>query len=47
PALAQDVIFGRELMTEAEMAEQHRLMRNATSDAERERIRLEHHERMT
>lgn len=46
-ALAQEDIFGRALMTEAEIAEQQRLMRGAATDAERERIRLENHERMT
>lgn len=46
PSVAQE-IFGRELMTEAEIAEQQRLMRGAATEAERERLRLEHHERMT
>lgn len=46
-ALAQDQIYGSQLMTQQERAEYQARMRAANTDEERERLRLEHHERMT
>lgn len=45
-ALAQDQIYGSELMTQQERAEYQARMRSANTDEERERLRQEHHERM-
>jgi hypothetical protein len=45
-APASDVIYGRELMTEQEIAAQRQRMREATTEQERERIRAEHHAAM-
>jgi hypothetical protein len=42
----QKPVYGSQLMTEQERLEQRQRMRNATSAAEREQIRLEHHQRM-
>jgi len=39
-------IFGREMMTEQEMAEQRARMRAAKTPEERERVRQEHHQQM-
>lgn len=39
-------IFGSQLMTEQERLEYRNTLRNATTNAEREQIRLQHHERM-
>ena len=39
-------VYGRQLMTEQEWLEYRERMRAATSEEERERIRLEHHARM-
>lgn len=43
---SQDQIYGSQLMTQQERAEYQARMRSANTDAERERIRQEHHERM-
>lgn len=47
PAQAEDeLIYGRELMTEQELAEHHARMRSFSTEQEREMYRLEHHQRM-
>ncbi len=47
PGFAADPpIYGSQLMTAQERAEHRDRMRNAKSDAERQQIRNEHHERM-
>jgi hypothetical protein len=47
PAQAEDeVIYGRELMTEQEMAEHRARMRSLPTEQEREMYRLEHHQKM-
>lgn len=47
PAQAEDeVIYGRELMTEREIAEHRARMRSFGTEQEREMYRLEHHQRM-
>lgn len=46
-AQAEDeFIYGRELMTEQEMAEHRARMRSFNTEQEREMYRLEHHQRM-
>lgn len=45
-AVAQDQIYGSQMMTPEERNEYQTRMRNAGSDEEREQIRAEHHERM-
>lgn len=42
----QERIYGSQMMTQQEMNEYRERMRLAKTDAERERIRAEHHERM-
>ncbi|MFT6914218.1 MAG: nucleotide-binding universal stress UspA family protein [Motiliproteus sp.] len=42
----QEQLYGSQLMTEAERAEQRARMRSAETLEEQERIREEHHERM-
>ncbi|MFZ5621386.1 MAG: hypothetical protein ACOY5W_10220 [Pseudomonadota bacterium] len=47
PALAEDeVIYGRELMTEQELAEHRAKMRSLRTEQEREAFRMEHHKLM-
>ncbi|MFP5505393.1 MAG: hypothetical protein ACLGH6_04290 [Gammaproteobacteria bacterium] len=47
PAQAEDeMIYGRELMTERELAEHRARMRSFSTEQEREMYRLEHHQRM-
>jgi hypothetical protein len=47
PALAEDeVIYGRELMTEQERAEHRAKMRSLETEQEREAFRMEHHKLM-
>lgn len=47
PAQAEDeLIYGRELMTEQEMAEHRAKMRSFATEQEREAYRLEHHQQM-
>jgi hypothetical protein len=46
PPAQQQLIYGSELMTDAERIEYRNRMRAATTAEARERIRLEHHERM-
>jgi hypothetical protein len=47
PAQAEDeLIYGRELMTEQELAEHRARMRSFGTEQEREMYRLEHHQRM-
>lgn len=43
---AQEQIYGSQLMTQQERLEYRNRMRAAKTTAEREKIRLEHHERM-
>ena len=46
-AQAEDeVIYGRELMTEQEMTEHRARMRSLSTEQEREMFRLEHHQKM-
>lgn len=42
----QEQIYGAELMTPQERIEYHKRMRAATTQQERERIRMEHHKQM-
>ena len=42
----QEYIYGSQLMTEQERAEHRAKMRAAKTDAEREKIRLDHHKKM-
>lgn len=42
----QEQIYGSQLMTEQERAEYRNKMRSTKTDAERDRLRLDHHERM-
>ena len=42
----QEQIYGSQLMTEEERMQYQAQMRNAATEAEREQIRYEHHERM-
>lgn len=47
PAQAEDdFVYGRELMTEQELAEHRARMRSFTTEQEREMYRLEHHQKM-
>lgn len=47
PAQAEDeFVYGRELMTEQEMAEHRARMRSFNTEQEREMYRLEHHQKM-
>jgi len=43
---ADDVVYGRQLMTQQELAEHRAKMNSFTSEAERDRYRMEHHQRM-
>ena len=43
---ADDVVYGRELMTEQEMTEHRARMRSFQTEQEREAYRLEHHKLM-
>ena len=45
-AQTQEPVYGRQLMTQEEMRKYQDKMRSATSDAERQQIRAEHHEEM-
>jgi hypothetical protein len=45
-ALAEEQVYGSQLMTQQERAEQRTKMRAAKTAEEREQIRKEHHERM-
>jgi hypothetical protein len=45
-SMMQERIYGSELMTQQERAEYQARMRAATTEQERETIRLEHHEKM-
>lgn len=42
----EDVIYGRQLMTEQEIQEHRNQMRSFQTEQEREQYRLEHHQRM-
>lgn len=46
PVAADDVVYGRQLMTEQELAEHRARMRSFTTEQEREQYRQEHHKRM-
>lgn len=46
PAQAQEQVFGSQLMTRQERIEYRTRMRAAKTVEEREKLRLEHHERM-
>jgi hypothetical protein len=47
PAQAEDdFVYGRELMTQQELAEHRTQMRSLAAEKEREAYRLEHHQRM-
>lgn len=47
PAMAEDeVIYGRQLMTEQELAEHRAKMRSLKTEQEREAFRMEHHKLM-
>ncbi len=46
PAMAQETIYGSELMTERERMEHREKMRSFRNDEEKEQYRKEHHERM-
>ena len=43
---ADDFVYGRQLMTQQELAEHRAKMRSFTTEAERDQYRLEHHQRM-
>ena len=45
-AQTQEPVYGRQLMTQEEMRKYQDKMRSATSDAQRQQIRAEHHEEM-
>ena len=45
-AQTQEPVYGRQLMTQEEMRKYQEKMRSATSDQERQQIRVEHHEQM-
>jgi hypothetical protein len=46
PPAGQEQIYGSQLMTEQERADYRARMRSTTSNDERERIRMEHHQQM-
>ena len=46
PAVYAEQVYGRQLMTEQELAEHRNQMRNLRTEQEREAYRMEHHKRM-